>query len=108
MQLGILAGVSVGLSRTGINRVVSHGLLGPSVYPQDPSMLPDFLAVPSLSFCYLKTGDFLYTPGGTIMVEKCVSDDCYSFRRVWVPFVIVSTNKLKDVLNQLPTNQFSC
>ena len=51
-------------------------------------MLPDFMAVPSLSFCYLKTGDYLYTPGGTIMVEKCVSDDCYAFRTVWnVPVV---------------------
>eukprot|EP00435_Cladocopium_sp_Y103_P025128 s2053_g6.t1 len=36
----------------------------------DPSTMPDALALPSLYFVYLRTGDCLLTPSGTLIVDK--------------------------------------
>lgn len=46
----------------------------------DPSTMPDALALPSLHFVYLRTGDCLLTPSGVLMVDKVVGDHSIALR----------------------------
>ena len=46
----------------------------------DPSTMPDALALPSLHFVYLRTGDCLLTPSGALIVDKVVGDHSVALR----------------------------
>jgi hypothetical protein len=46
----------------------------------DASTMPDALALPSLYFVYLRTGDCLLTPSGVLMVDKVVGDHSIALR----------------------------
>lgn len=49
----------------------------------DVSNIPDALALPSLFAGYVKTGDILYIPLGSIIVEKSINDCSTGIRQVF-------------------------
>ena len=46
----------------------------------DPATMPDALALPSLAFTYVRSGDVLFTPMGYMSCERAMSDHSVSIR----------------------------
>ncbi|CAJ1457594.1 unnamed protein product [Effrenium voratum] len=57
--------------------------------------VPDGLSLPSLSAGYVKTGDFLAMPMGTVVVSKSINGDHVGLRRNWMQATVFPENALR-------------
>ena len=67
--------------------------------------LPDELQLPSFCAALVRTGDLLYVPAGSLILEKCVHDDAISFRTLSLMsdclFIVVRSSSSPGLLQDL-------